>query len=300
VVRLGFHISISNGLVEAAEKARILGCRTMQIFTKNPRGWATPRAIDPAEAAAFRAVLLHYGINPLVVHLPYLPNIATPDETLYERSVAALADEMERAGTLGASYLVLHVGHRGRASEEEAFARVATAVNRVCRTVPGTLMVLLENTAGQGTEIGTCFQHLARILAMVEDTDRIGICLDTAHAWGAGYDLSTAAGIDETMKDFDRFLGLECLRLVHLNDAKAPRGAQIDRHEHIGQGFIGRAGIRLLLSHPRLSAIPFIMETPKKSEQDDRNNMEAVRALLQDRHGACGLPCDDVKRLFRE
>ena len=279
-MRVGFHISIGDGFVEAARKARILGCRTMQIFTRNPRGWAAPRAIDQAEAAAFRADLLGYGIDPLVVHMPYLPNFASPDEALYARSVASLSAELVRAGQLGASYLVLHVGHRGRLSEEEAFARVAAAINRACRTVSGAPMVLLENTAGQGTEIGSRFSHLARIMAMVEDRDRIGLCLDTAHAWGAGYDMATATSLDETVEEFNRLLGRDRLRLIHLNDAKAPRGAAVDRHEHIGRGLIGRAGIRLLLNHPQLSSLPFIMETPKKSKRDDRNNMKAVKALM--------------------
>jgi deoxyribonuclease-4 len=284
-MRLGFHISISDGFVEAARKARSLGCRTMQIFTRNPRGWAAPRAIDRDDAATFRAHLDRYGIDPLVVHMPYLPNFASPDESLFERSVTALTAELARAEQLGASYLVLHVGHRGRASEEEAFARVAAAINRACRTVSGAPMVLLENTAGQGTEIGSRFSHLARIMPMVEDQEHIGLCLDTAHAWGAGYELATADGLDETLEEFNRLLGRDRLRLVHLNDAKAARGAGVDRHEHIGRGLIGSAGIRLLLNHPQLSSLPFIMETPKKSEQDDRNNMKAVKALMTKKAG---------------
>jgi deoxyribonuclease IV len=280
MVRLGFHISISDGLLEAAEKARSLGCRTMQIFTRNPRGWAPPKAIDPVEAASFRSALVRYGIDPLIVHMPYLPNVATLDEALYERSVAALTEELERAGRLGAAYLVLHVGHRGKASEEEAFPRVAAAVNRACRAVSGTTVVLLENTAGQGTEVGARFPDLARIMAMLEDQDRTGVCLDTAHAWGAGYDLATATGVEDTLAEFNSFLGWERLRLIHLNDAKAACGAGIDRHEHIGRGAIGRKGFRFLLHHPRLSTLPFVMETPKKSEQDDRNNMKAVKSLL--------------------
>jgi len=285
MVRLGFHISISDGFVEAARKARTLRCRTMQIFTRNPRGWASPRAIDQADAATFKAHLDRYGIDPLVAHMPYLPNFASPDEALYKRSVEALTAELARAEQLGAAYLVLHVGHRGRASEEDAFARVAAAINQACRTVSRAPMVLLENTAGQGTEIGSRFYHLARIMAMVEDQEHIGLCLDTAHAWGAGYDLTTAAGLDETLEEFNRLLGRDRLRLIHLNDAKAPRGAGIDRHEHIGRGLIGRAGIRLLLHHPQLSSLPFIMETPRKSERDDRNNMKAVKALMTNKAG---------------
>lgn len=280
IVRIGFHISISGGFVEAAKKARKLGCRTMQIFTGNPRGWALPRPVDPTVAATLRSVLERYDIDPLVVHMPYLPNFASPDETIYERSVATLTNELERAGLLGASYLVLHVGHRGKSSEDDAFSRVAAAINRACSAVSGPPLMLLENTAGQGTEVGSRFGHLARIISMVKDQDRIGICLDTAHAWQAGYDLATAAGIADTMTEFNRFLGWDRLRLIHLNDAKAARGAGIDRHDHIGRGFIGREGFRLLLHHPRLSLLPFIMETPKKSEGDDLENMKVVQELL--------------------
>ena len=246
-----------------------------------PRGWALPRAIDPDEAAMFRSVLACYGIDPLVIHMPYLPNFASPDETLYERSAAVLQDELERAGQLGAGYLVLHVGHRGNSSEEEAFCRVAAAINRACAAVTGPPMLLLENTAGQGTEVGSRFLHLARIMEMIEYQDRIGICFDTAHAWGAGYDLATAAGITDTLAEFDECLGWERLHLIHLNDARATCGAGVDRHDHIGRGLIGREGFRLLLHHPRLSQLPFIMETPKKSEEDDRENMKVVKKLLR-------------------
>ena len=279
MIRLGFHISIGGGFVEAAKKARALGCRTMQIFTRNPRGWAPPRAIDPDEAAIFRSALADYGIDPLVVHMPYLPNFASPEDTLYERSVAMLVDELERAGQLGAGYLVLHVGHRGNSSAEEAFFRVAAAINRACGSVSQAPMLLLENTAGQGTEIGSSFLHLARIMDMIEHPERIGICFDTAHAWGAGYDLATPSGIADTLAELDKYLGWDRLHLIHLNDAKATRGAGVDRHDHIGRGLIGREGFRLLLQHPRLSQLPFIMETPKKSEGDDRENMKVVKSL---------------------
>lgn len=284
MVRIGFHISISGGFVEAAERARKLGCRTMQIFTRNPRGWVLPRTVDPAEAATFRSLLTKHDIDPLVVHMPYLPNFASLDENLYELSVTALTDELERAGRLGAPYLVLHVGHRGKSSEEEAYSRIAAAINRTCSAVSGTTTVLLENTAGQGTEVGFRFMHLARIIDMVADQKRIGVCLDTAHAWGAGYDLATAEGIADTMAEFNEFLGWDRLRLIHLNDSKAARGARVDRHDHIGRGFIGCNGFRFLLHHPRLSPLPFIMETPKKSEKDDLENIKTVKGLLAEKN----------------
>ncbi len=283
MVRIGFHISISDGFVKAAERAKILGCQTMQIFTRSPRGWGLPRPIDSNEARLFRSLRISYDINPLVVHMPYLPNLASPDENLYLRSIVTLADELRRAEQLGASYLVLHVGHRGDASEEEAFSRVAAAINQTCGAIPGSTIVLLENTAGQGTEVGSRFHHLAQIINIVENQDRIGVCLDTAHAWAAGYDLSTSDGIENTMMEFHKYLGWDKLSLIHLNDAKAARGEGIDRHANIGQGFIGEKGFRFILHHSRLSQRPFIMETPKKSELDDQENMKVVKRLLAEK-----------------
>jgi deoxyribonuclease-4 len=283
MVRIGFHVSINGGFVKAAQRARMLDCRTMQIFTRSPRGWSSPRPIDPTEARSFVSLLSNYDINPLVVHMPYLPNLASPDDNLYARSVVTLADELKRAGQLGASYLVLHVGHRGNASEEKASFRVAYAINKVLNEVNVSTKVLLENTAGQGTEVGSRFNNLAEIINLIKNKDLIGICLDTAHAWAAGYDLATFAGIEHTISEFDKYLGWEKLCLIHLNDAKAERGGGIDRHTHIGQGFIGREGFRFILHHSRLIHLPFIMETPKKSELDDQKNMNVVKELLAEK-----------------
>jgi deoxyribonuclease-4 len=283
MVCIGFHISISGGFIKAAERARILGCRTMQIFTRSPRGWGFSRPINLNEARFFYSLRKDFGIDPLVVHMPYLPNLASPDKNLYLRSIVTLADELKRAEQLGASYLVLHVGHRGEASEEEAFSRVAAAINQTCCAVPGSTIVLLENTAGQGTEVGSRFNHLAQIIDIVENQDRIGVCLDTAHAWAAGYDLSTSKGIEYTMTEFHKYLGLDRLRLIHLNDSKAARGEGIDRHANIGQGLIGDEGFSFILHHPGLSKRPFIMETPKKSELDDWENMKVVKRLLEEK-----------------
>lgn len=283
MARIGFHVSISGGFLKAAEKARMLDCRTMQIFTRSPRGWSLPRPIDPIEARSFRSLLANYDIDPLAVHMPYLPNLASPDDNLYARSVMTLADELKRAGQLGAGYLVLHVGHRGDISEEKAFFRVASAINRVCDEVNVSTKVLLENTAGQGTEVGSRFSSLAQIINIIKNQDIIGVCLDTAHAWAAGYDLATSTGIEDTMSEFSKYLGWDKLCLIHLNDAKAARGEGIDRHTHIGHGFIGRKGFRLLLHHTRLSRLPFIMETPKKSELDDQENMKVVKELLAEK-----------------
>lgn len=279
MIRFGFHGSIAGGFLQAAKRAGDLGCQTLQIFSRNPRGWALPKAIDPQVALAFREALVQADIAPLVIHLPYLPNLASPEEDLYERSVASLMTEMERSRLLGADYLVLHIGHRGTSAEEAACLRVASAVHRACRSCPESPRILLENTAGQGTEIGFHFDQLGAILKEMHHQDRVGVCFDTAHAWGAGYDLASAHGLAETLKEFDRFIGWNRLHLIHLNDAKSPCGARIDRHEHIGEGQIGLAGFRRLLAHQQLRSIPMIMETPKKSDADDRRNLDVVQCL---------------------
>jgi len=280
VTRFGFHLSISGGLLQAVEKARALGCRTMQIFTRSPRAWTEGKAIDPIVAASFRTTLKQHDILPLVVHMPYLPNLAAADADLYERSVTSLLAEMMRAQFLGASFLVLHPGHDGDTAKQAGACRVAEALDRACLAVPGPLVLLLENTAGQGTEIGSQFRDLAAILARVNHQGRIGVCLDTAHAWAAGYDLSTSAGVGRTLTTFQRCIGLDRLHVIHLNDAKAPLGSGVDRHDHIGQGLIGLDGLRHLINHRQLKDIPFIMETPKQDETDDWKNLQTVKQLI--------------------
>ena len=281
MIRFGFHCSIAGGFLQAARRASDLGCRTLQIFSRNPRGWASPKAIDPGVARSFRQFLTDADITPLVIHLPYLPNLASPEEDLYERSVISLVTEMERSRLLGAEHLVLHVGHRRTSSEDAACLRVASAVSRACRNCADSPRILLENTAGQGTEIGFRFEQLAAILNQMDHPNRIGVCFDTAHAWGAGYDLATEHGLLETLDAFSRFIGWDRLYLIHLNDAKSPCGTHVDRHDHIGEGQIGLAGFRRLLAHPALRRIPMIMETPKKSEEDDRRNLAVALRLAE-------------------
>ena len=280
MIRFGFHCSIAGGFARAVEEAHATGCRAMQIFSRNPRGWAAPRPIDPVASADLQAALVRHDISPLVVHMPYLPNLASPVDDLYERSVSVLREELARAAELGAAYLVVHLGHRAASSEEEACIRVAGAVDCAIAASPGAPVVLLENAAGQGTEIGSRFEQLGTIIRNLSAATRVGVCLDTAHAWGAGYDLATADGVAETFAVFDECIGWERLRLVHFNDSKAARGSLVDRHEHIGKGSIGPEGLRLLINHPRLSHLPFIMETPRKSQQDDCENLKAANDLI--------------------
>ncbi len=277
-MRFGFHISIAGDLTRVAERAAQLSCRTVQIFAGNPRGWKS-RDLDPAKILALREDLPRRDIAPLFVHMPYLPNLAAEDGELYEKSVHVLSDMLERAGKLGASGLVTHPGHYGRKGEAEALRRISAAVNHALTAVPDGVPILFENTAGQGKEVGSQFRQLGILLKQAKDRSRVGVCLDTAHAFAAGYDFSTKDGLDLALAEFRKTIGLKNLRLLHLNDAKAPLGSRVDRHWHIGEGYIGAEGMKRIVTHPFLMELPAVMETPKKRADDDIRNMETVLRL---------------------
>jgi len=279
-MRFGFHISISGGFAKIIDRALINQCQTIQFFSRNPRGWSY-KDLDSFQVRAFRASLAASGIAPVFIHLPYLPNLASSDDQLFERSVNALAEELRRAEALRASAVIVHVGHRGVTSEDEACERVSSAINSALEMVTCSITVLLENTAGQGTEIGYTLKHLRRIVRGVRDGGRIGVCLDTAHAFAAGYDISSKPGLEALLDEFQNHLGLEKLRLLHLNDSKAPLGSRSDRHWHIGEGCIGRAGFRRIVNHPVLESLPGIMETPRKTDREDFKNMSVIRKLAR-------------------
>ena len=235
-MRVGVHVSIAGGLLQAVERAARLGCETMQIFSRSPRGGkAAP--IPGALAGAFDRARRAAGIEPLAVHTPYVLNLASPQPAMWAYSAALYAEEYARAAALTADFLVTHVGSLRGDDEAAGIGRVAEAISRALRCADGPTMVLLENTAG---------------------------------------------GLQETLAACDRLVGLQHLRLVHLNDAKAPFGSRIDRHWHIGQGEIGRAGFSRFLRHPALAQVPCVLETPKQTEADDRRNLTTVRRLLKD------------------
>ena len=279
-MRLGVHVPIAGGLLEAVERAKRLGCTTMQIFSRSPRG-GTPPALDPELVERFDAARRAAGLEPLAVHGPYIINLASPDQAMWQRSVALYRDEYARASRLKAQYLVTHVGsHRG-AGEEAGLSRVAAALTRTLDQAPAGAMILLENTAGSGQGLGYRFEQLAAIRDAVAARARVGICLDTAHLFAAGYLIHTPDGLERTVDEFDRAVGLTHLKLIHLNDSKVLFDSRVDRHWHIGQGYIGTAAFRRLVTHPRLKDAPFILETPKSSERDDQRNLATVRKLAQ-------------------
>src|SRR4030043_1829204 len=279
-MRFGFHISISGGFSKVVEKAEIRGCETIQFFSRNPRGW---KYYSPHhdEAETFRTSIRSSNLSPLFLHLPYLPNVASKESKFYSRSIDSIVTDLERAEQLGAPYLIIHIGHQMESSEDEAMEAVAWAINQAFDRIRNSIVLLLENTAGQGTEIGYQFRQIKKIIEGVEERDRIGICLDTAHAFEAGYDLSRKEEIERTLESFDRMIGLKRLHLLHLNDSKTPLGSRKDRHWHIGEGYIGKEGFRELINHPSIRTLPGIMETPRKDTVEDLKNMRGIRSLME-------------------
>ncbi len=276
-MRFGFHVSIAGGFRLVPERAERAGCETIQLFTRSPRGWrAAP--LDPKDAAAFRQGIAERRIAPVFVHAPYLPNLAAAGAAA-RRTVAALRTDCERAHALGLGLVICHAGRANGASEADALRRVSANLDQVLERTPESVTVLLENTAGMGTETGFRFEQLARVIERVERRDRVGVMLDTCHAFAAGYELRTRAGLDRTLRDFDRTVGLGRLHGIHLNDSKYGLGVRKDRHWHIGRGEVGRAGMKLVINHPLLAHLAGVMETPRRSDNDDLANLRAARRL---------------------
>lgn len=278
-MRFGFHVSIAGGFAKVRERAERVGCETMQLFSSNPRGWKAA-ALDDTDVAQFRSDVRASGISPVFVHAPYLPNLAALKKTVARASVKALVEQARRCDRLGVDYLIVHVGKGLGASEDAALAQVAASIDSVLAAAPAALILLIENTAGMGSEVGYRFEQLSAIIKQVDRRDRVGIVLDTAHSFEAGYELNTKQGLDATLREFDRLVGLGRLHLLHLNDSKTELGSRVDRHWHIGQGKIGLDGFRFIVNHPLLRHLPGIMETPRESPADDRENLETIRSLV--------------------
>ena len=277
-MRFGFHISIAGGFSRVVERARVRSCETIQFFSRNPRGWKYS-TLNKKEVEEFRSSIRSADLSPIVLHMPYLPNIASFKSKFYKRSIQSIATDLQRAAQLGAQYLIIHIGHRMESSEHEAIEAVCQGINRAFEKAKNSVILLMENTAGQGTEIGYNFEQIKKIIEGVEDSERLGVCLDTAHTFEAGYDISDKDGLEKTLETFDRTVGLKRLHLIHLNDSKTPLGSRRDRHWHIGEGYIGRQGFRHLINHPLFEHLPGIMETPRKDTVEDLKNMEVIRSL---------------------
>jgi deoxyribonuclease-4 len=280
-MRFGFHISIAGGFSKVVERANARGCETIQFFSRNPRGWKYS-PLNKKEVEEFRSSIQSSTLFPVSLHMPYLPNIASFKSKFYKRSIHSIATDLQRAEQLGAQYLIIHIGHRMESSEDQAIEAVSQGIDQAFEKVKNGVMLLTENTAGQGTEIGYNFNQIKNIIEGVHDHQRMGVCLDTAHSFEAGYDLSNKDGIERTLENFDQTIGLKRLHLLHLNDSKTPLGSRKDRHWHIGEGYIGLEGFRTLVNHPSLNHLPGIMETPRKDTVEDLKNMEVIRSLVED------------------
>ena len=277
-MRLGYHVSISGSIDKAVDRAREKDCNTFQIFTRNPRGWGYKELSDE-EIREFIRKTEEYHMDPPVAHVPYLPNLASSKEEIYERSVQSLIHELERCGKLKIPYLVTHLGSHLGAGVEAGLKNVVKACDRALSKVRNDVMILLEVTAGQRNSVGHEFEHIRYIIDHTQDKKRLGVCFDTCHSFAAGYDLRNRRAVDETMKKFDEVIGFDLLKVVHISDAKGPLGARLDRHEHVGLGYIGEEGFKAILSHSVLRRMPLILETPVDKRGDFDRNLRKVREL---------------------
>lgn len=277
-MKFGFHVSISDSIDMAVDRARELGCDAFQIFTRNPRSWAT-REFGEGEPEAFRAKRAEAGIDPVYGHMPYILNLASPERGVYERSVASLGTGLARCEALGIPMLVTHVGsHLGKGSEL-GVGRVVDALDTALGADDSGVVVLLETGPGSRNGVGSTFEEVGLILDGVVEGGRVGVCLDTCHVFVAGYELRTAEGLGETVDAFDGVVGLGRLGLVHLNDSVGELGSGRDRHEHLGLGEIGLGGLRLVVNS-RLGRVPMIMETPVDERRGNPGNMVVARGLV--------------------
>ncbi len=282
VMPLGTHTSISGGVDKAIDRGQEVGCETIQIFTRTPRQWKM-REFSQEEVEDFKHKREETGINPVFAHDTYLINLGSPDEELWKRSVVVLEDELARCDALGLPFLVVHPGSHVGQGEEVGLARIAEALSLVLAKKPGyQAQILLEITAGQGDTLGYSFQQLARLIELTESGERLGICFDTCHAFAAGYEIRTPEGYDATFDELNELIGLERLKVFHLNDAKGDLGSRLDRHQHIGKGYLGLGPFRMLLNDERFRGLPMVLETPKGPKmEEDKENLRVLRSLMK-------------------
>jgi deoxyribonuclease IV len=280
--RLGAHLPLGNGMVKAADRAAEIGANALQIFGDNPTAWKR-RAGPPSEQEAFRAKLAEHDISPLVVHASYLINLAGPGPDFFERSIDLLAAELRDAPGLGARYVNVHIGSHRASGVDVGVERLADGLVETLARAGDAATILLENSSGGGWGLGISVVELAAIAEAVDrrgvGADRVAFCLDTAHAWGAGYDLSDPTATDQLLEEFRGRIGLDRLRVIHLNDSKSALGSRMDRHEHVGAGQIGETGMAHILRHPLLAHVAYILETPGMDEGYDAINVARAIAL---------------------
>jgi len=289
--RLGAHLSIAGGLPRAVDRAEASGCQALQIFTKSAGQWRA-RELPPEEVALFRRRVRQTKIRPVVAHNSYLINLAAADAALRTRSIESLRDELDRAEALGLDGLVMHPGSYTSGTEKGGLRMIADGLAEILASRPdGRTRILLEHTAGQGTNLGHRFEHLAEIIDRLGGSPRLGVCLDTCHLLVAGYDICSDAGYQETFRQFGAIVGFSRLKAFHMNDSKKPCASRVDRHEHIGKGCLGLAPFRRIVNDPRFAKLPMLLETPKVDTSQSRRlsdidpldkvNLDVLRRLIQ-------------------
>jgi len=281
--RIGIHLGTTGGASNAVERAREIGANTFQIFSSSPRMWRAPK-VDPKQAARMKELRAALDVGPLVIHTSYLVNVCSQTEEIREKSVAAFRGEIERALALGAEYLVLHPGSWKGLTRDEGLRLAADSITRAIDGLAwqGTpFHILIENTAGAEFSLGGSFEQVAELVERLRATAPVGVCLDTCHTHVAGYDLVTAEGYEETMRQAAATVGFEAVRVWHCNDAKAARGSKLDRHEHIGQGTMGLEPFRRLLNDGRFAHCAFIAETPVDDPGDEERNVRVLKSLVE-------------------
>ena len=282
VKRIGVHLGTAGGASNAVEKAREIGANTFQFFSSSPRMWRAPK-VDPQQAERMKALRVAHDVSPVVIHTSYLVNVCSQKDDVREKSIAAFRGEIERALAFGADYLVLHPGSWNGLTRE---AGLKLAADSITRAIDGLAWqstgfhILIENTAGAQFSLGGSFEQVAELVALLKASAPVGVCLDTCHTHVAGYDLATEEGYAETMALVGSTVGFEAVRVWHCNDAKAPRGSKLDRHQHIGQGTMGVEPFRRLLNDKRFAHAAFIAETPVDEPGDEERNVRVLKSMV--------------------
>ncbi len=280
-MRLGRHMPTHSNAAKAAEIASQLGCTSIQIFASNPTGWR-PTADNAKSQAAFVQAVRDYDLDPVVIHAPYLINLGSPDEVIWHKSISLLRWTLLRGELLGAAFVVFHTGSHKGSGVDAGLARITEAIGLILPETPPDVMLLLENDVGGGNSLGHNFEQIGMVLDVLPQyEERLGVCLDTAHLWGAGYDISNAASVQQLLQHFDDIIGLKRLKVIHLNDTEVALGSHRDVHTRLGEGIIGEEGLRALLCDPRLEHVAVLLETPIKTDEQGKEDWEHDKQQLE-------------------
>ncbi len=276
-MKLGAHVSIAGGIQNAPLNAAKQGCECFQFFSRSPRGGGL-KALTEKEITEFKANCKKHKLTDYYIHTPYYINLASTNNRIKHGSINACREELERGTQLGVKYIMTHLGSAGERTEKDALKETVRSIDRIFDGYTGTTKFLIEMSAGAGKIMGDTFEEIAFILNKIQNKD-VGICFDTAHAFASGYDLRTKTSVNKTLIEFNKTIGLDKLKLLHINDSRVELGSHKDRHEHIGKGFIGINGFKTLITHPKLQEINFIIETPKENDKSDKKNLEILNKL---------------------